>query len=125
MQLFCNFSFILFFQKGRALARISLFERSERYLILFYFIYFSFLCVLKCRFWGINDALILINLNLILRLIVIFFILSKLFYWYGTIIHLHGTVITLAWNYKCTCMDSGVYEHKNEIGCGKASVGCR
>ena len=112
MQLFCNFSFILFFQKGRALARISLFERSERDFLFFSFLSFSFLCVLKCRFWGINDALILINsslilinLNLILRLIVIFFILSKLFYWYGTIIHLHGTVITLAWNYKCTCMD--------------------
>ena len=105
MQLFCNFSFVLFFQKGRALARISLFERSERDFLFFSFLSFSFLCVLKCRFWGINDALILINLNLILRLIVIFFILSKLFYWYGTIIHLHGTVITLAWNYKCTCMD--------------------
>ena len=84
MQLFCNFSFILFFQKGRALARISLFERSERDFLFFSFLSFSFLCVLKCRFWGINDALILINLNLILRLIVIFFILSKLFYWYGT-----------------------------------------
>ena len=47
MQLFCNFSFVLFFQKGRALARISLFERSERDLL-----YFTFLCVLKCRFWG-------------------------------------------------------------------------
>ena len=46
MQLFCNFSFVLFFQKGRALARISLFERSERDLLFFYF----FLCVLKCRF---------------------------------------------------------------------------
>ena len=31
MQLFCNFSFVLFFQKGRALARISLFERSEEF----------------------------------------------------------------------------------------------
>ena len=48
MQLFCNFSFILFFQKGRALARISLFERSERDLLSF-----SFLCVLKCRFLGV------------------------------------------------------------------------
>ena len=35
MQLFCNFSFVLFFQKGRALARISLFERSERDLLYF------------------------------------------------------------------------------------------
>ena len=35
MQLFCNFSFVLFFQKGRALARISLFERSERDLLFF------------------------------------------------------------------------------------------
>lgn len=48
MQLFCNFSFVLFFQKGRALARISLFERSERDLL-----YFTFLCVLKCRFGGV------------------------------------------------------------------------
>ena len=40
MQLFCNFSFVLFFQKGRALARISLFERSERD---FTFLYFTFL----------------------------------------------------------------------------------
>ena len=58
MQLFCNFSFVLFFQKGRALARISLFERSERdllYFTLLYFtlLYFSFLCVLKCRFGGV------------------------------------------------------------------------
>ena len=35
MQLFCNFSFVLFFQKGRALARISLFERSERDLLVY------------------------------------------------------------------------------------------
>lgn len=48
MQLFCNFSFVLFFQKGRALARISLFERSERDLL-----YFTLLCVLKCRFGGV------------------------------------------------------------------------
>ena len=48
MQLFCNFSFVLFFQKGRALARISLFERSERDLLFFFF-----LCVLKCRFGGV------------------------------------------------------------------------
>ena len=48
MQLFCNFSFVLFFQKGRALARISLFERSERDLL-----YFTFLCVLICRFGGV------------------------------------------------------------------------
>ena len=48
MQLFCNFSFVLFFQKGRALARISLFERSERDLL-----YITFLCVLKCRFGGV------------------------------------------------------------------------
>ncbi len=48
MQLFCNFSFVLFFQKGRALARISFFERSERDLL-----FFSFLCVLKCRFGGV------------------------------------------------------------------------
>ena len=51
MQLFCNFSFVLFFQKGRALARISLFERSERDLL--FLLYFSFLCVLKCRFGGV------------------------------------------------------------------------
>ena len=43
MQLFCNFSFILFFQKGRAFARISLFERSERDLLFFSFLYFPFL----------------------------------------------------------------------------------
>ena len=43
MQLFCNFSFILFFQKGRALARISLFERSERDLLFFFLLSFSFL----------------------------------------------------------------------------------
>lgn len=48
MQLFCNFSFVLFFQKGRALARISLFERSERDLL-----FFTLLCVLKCRFGGV------------------------------------------------------------------------
>lgn len=53
MQLFCNFSFILFFQKGRALARISLFERSERDLLSFSLLSFSFLCVLKCRFLGV------------------------------------------------------------------------
>ena len=54
MQLFCNFSFVLFFQKGRALARISLFERSERFTFLFFtFLFFSFLCVLKCRFGGV------------------------------------------------------------------------
>lgn len=52
MQLFCNFSFVLFFQKGRALARISLFERSERDLL-----YFTFLCVLKCRFGGVFSDL--------------------------------------------------------------------
>lgn len=38
MQLFCNFSFVLFFQKGRALARISLFERSERDLLFFVYL---------------------------------------------------------------------------------------
>lgn len=43
MQLFCNFSFVLFFQKGRALARISLFERSERDLLYFTLLYFTFL----------------------------------------------------------------------------------
>ena len=43
MQLFCNFSFVLFFQKGRALARISLFERSERDLLYFPFLFFPFL----------------------------------------------------------------------------------
>lgn len=44
MQLFCNFSFVLFFQKGRALARISLFERSERFTFLYFpFLSFSFL----------------------------------------------------------------------------------
>ena len=53
MQLFCNFSFVLFFQKGRALARISLFERSERDLLYFPFLFFPFLCVLKCRFGGV------------------------------------------------------------------------
>ena len=53
MQLFCNFSFILFFQKGRALARISLFERSERDLLSFSLLSFSFLCALKCRFLGV------------------------------------------------------------------------
>ena len=53
MQLFCNFSFILFFQKGRVLARISLFERSERDLLFFTFLSFSFLCVRKCRFLGV------------------------------------------------------------------------
>ena len=54
MQLFCNFSFVLFFQKGRALARISLFERSERFTFLFFtLLSFSFLCVLKCRFGGV------------------------------------------------------------------------
>lgn len=53
MQLFCNFSFVLFFQKGRALARISLFERSERDLLYFTLLFFSFLCVLKCRFGGV------------------------------------------------------------------------
>ena len=53
MQLFCNFSFILFFQKGRAFAHISLFERSERDLLFFSLLSFSFLCVLKCRFWGV------------------------------------------------------------------------
>ena len=52
MQLFCNFSFVLFFQKGRALARISLFERSERDLLFFTLLFF-FLCVLKCRFGGV------------------------------------------------------------------------
>ncbi|EDN86054.1 hypothetical protein PARMER_02341 [Parabacteroides merdae ATCC 43184] len=41
MQLFCNFSFVLFFQKGRALARISLFERSERDLLFFTLLFFS------------------------------------------------------------------------------------
>lgn len=51
MQLFCNFSFVLFFQKGRALARISLFERSERDLLFFTLLFF--LCVLKCRFGGV------------------------------------------------------------------------
>ena len=40
MQLFCNFSFVLFFQKGRALARISLFERSERDLLFFTLLFF-------------------------------------------------------------------------------------
>ena len=44
MQLFCNFSFVLFFQKGRALARISLFERSERFTFLFFtFLFFVYL----------------------------------------------------------------------------------
>ena len=43
MQLFCNFSFVLFFQKGRALARISLFERSERDLLYFTLLCFTFL----------------------------------------------------------------------------------
>lgn len=46
MQLFCNFSFILFFQKGRALARISLFERSERdflFFLSFPFLFFVYL----------------------------------------------------------------------------------
>lgn len=43
MQLFCNFSFVLFFQKGRALARISLFERSERDLLYFTFLFFVYL----------------------------------------------------------------------------------
>ena len=42
MQLFCNFSFVLFFQKGRALARISLFERSERDLLFFTFTFLFF-----------------------------------------------------------------------------------
>ena len=35
MQLFCNFSFVLFFQKGRALARIS----------LLYFTFLFFVCL--------------------------------------------------------------------------------
>ena len=43
MQLFCNFSFVLFFQKGRALARISLFERSERDLLFFTLLFFVYL----------------------------------------------------------------------------------
>ena len=43
MQLFCNFTFILFFQKGRALARISLFERSERDFLFFSLLSFPFL----------------------------------------------------------------------------------
>ena len=42
MQLFCNFSFVLFFQKGRALARISLFERSERDFLFFIFLFFVY-----------------------------------------------------------------------------------
>ena len=50
MQLFCNFSFVLFFQKGRALARISLFERSERDLLFFTLLFFS-LCTYM-PFWG-------------------------------------------------------------------------
>lgn len=43
MQLFCNFSFVLFFQKGRVLARISLFERSERDLLFFTLLFFVYL----------------------------------------------------------------------------------
>ena len=57
MQLFCNFSFILFFQKGRAFARISLFERSERDLLFFSLLSFSFLCRISVTETPVSDTL--------------------------------------------------------------------
>ena len=54
MQLFCNFSFVLFFQKGRVLARISLFERSERDLLFFTLLFFVYLNAVLGEFFPTN-----------------------------------------------------------------------
>lgn len=57
MQLFCNFSFVLFFQKGRALARISLFERSERFTFLYFtFLFFVYLNAVLGSFFRQNPS---------------------------------------------------------------------
>lgn len=56
MQLFCNFSFVLFFQKGRALARISLFERSERDLLFFTLLFFVYLNAVLGEFFPTNPS---------------------------------------------------------------------
>lgn len=51
MQLFCNFSFVLFFRREE-LSHAFLFSNEVRE-IYFSLLYFSFLCVLKCRFGGV------------------------------------------------------------------------